>query len=742
MRMSVDNPDYKFHHYETHIAVLTNMAKHAQQEFSNHDKLVLDTLATAIFKKTLKAAQVKLLPTTWDVNDVLDYYSNLPSNRNLSLYALSRKCAMLLLLSTMRRVGELAMLDLRFMTRSTTEAVFQLTDLVKTATKTRKPLQIRNLQTFTVEALPGGGMLCPLECLEAFIVKSSGYRGTTTQLFVTHGGAPIKGAAVRTISRWVREDMAAAGIRMLKPGSVRHASSSGALKAGIGTDLIMKKAGWIWQSTFVKYYLRKVYSAKDRCHIIVPNQQRDQGSATPAPQTDAETLPLHKTVLAKRVSQKTKKNPFVRKWLDDQQKLTMQQQLHRDLLRRRAGWLGSSIASNSPTKVNKNSISRSAAKILRQATILGRKGSKSLVSAEDSVTETAVSPMPLPTPSVLMSTPEQQTHVRDLNFEFDTVQSDDIPVETASGDLVTVEIDTQQDDCILVESPSQNLVQLPPSPPIPPVLNSIVENEWQVESVATQNAATNEWQMQLVENITIQNKSTTNVETVINSPAMQTESFVELSLDLEPETVEINTCSENPPLTIVRDSPPSVLNNNTPPVVTIMDSPPPVVTNRSKDIQPSVLLPSEATRPLHRYATRPRLSTPNYKEDKNKNSSSHGKDDDSDSDYVPPKKVPKPTNIVTARPKRKRPPSSAPLVKPPKSKLNSNANVTWTNMWHDLMSQKPQYYVYSVSGNCTNYVPGWAREKGYKNKEQSGTFSIFHPTDCTLNSSFDSDDDI
>ena len=724
MRMSIDHPDYKFHHYETHIAVLTNMAKHAQQELSSHDKLVLDTLATAIFKKTLKAAQVKPLTATWDVNDVLDYYGRLPSNKDLSLYALSRKCAMLMLLSTMRRIGELAMLDLRFMTKSSTEAVFQLVDLVKTATKTRRPGALRNLQTFTVEALPGGGTLCPLECLEAFIKKSTGYRGSTTELFVTHSGAPVKGAAVRTISRWIRQDMTAAGITMIAPGSVRHASSSGALKAGIGTDLIMKKAGWLWQSTFVRYYLRKVYSAKDRCHIIVSNQQRGQAGATPAAQPVGDTLPLQDMMSSKWVHQaRTKNNPFVRKWLADQQRLTVQQQLNRDSLRRRAGWLGSSIASNSPTKLNRNtiSISRSAAKVLRNAAKIGRRGPKSLVSTEDSVTETAVSPMPLPTPSVVLQDQGQESHVRHLNFECDTQPTEDTPIETPSGDLVTVEIDTHQADCIIVDPPPQNLVPLPPSPPIPPITDTRVETEWHVESVAFQNKSTNEWQMQLLKNVTLQNNITDNVETVINSAAMQPESFVELSLDIEPETIEIDTCSENPPMTPVRDSPPP----DNPPLIVVRDSPPPV------------LLSSEATLPVHRYATRPRNFKPNYNENRNKTSSPTRNDHDSDSDYVTHKKIQKSTNNVTPRPKRKKPLSSAPLVKPSKSKTNSMASVTWTNMWHDL---KPQYYVYLVSGNCTNYVPLWAKDKGYINQEKSGTFSIYHPTDCTLNSSFSSED--
>ena len=731
MRMSIDHPEYKFHQYETRIAVLTNMAKHAQQEFSSHEKLVLDTLATAIFKKTLKAAQIKPLPATWDVNDVLDYYKKLPNNESLSLYALSRKCAMLFLLSTMRRIGELAMLDLRFMTKSSTEAVFQLVDLVKTATKTRKPAALHHLQTFIVEALPGGGTLCPLNCLETFIKKSSGYRGSITALFVTHNGSPVKGAAVRTISRWCRQDMASAGIPILARGTIRHAASSNALKAGIGTDLIMKKAGWLWQSTFVKYYLRKVYSAKDRCHIVVPINQTDRTGATPAAQPLVDIVPLQRKSTQNQQT-RAKNNPFVRKWLADQQRLSVQQQLHRDELRRRAGWLGSSIASNSPTKINKNatSISRSAARILRNAAKIGRKGPRSVMSRDDSGTVTAVSPILKP-PLVLQNqTPEN--HVRYLSFECNTQPTqpnEDITVTTPPADLVTVEIDTHQDDCVIIDPPSQNIVPLPPSPPLPPMDNTEVDNEWHVDSI--QNESTNELHAQLLESVTLQHISPDDVDRVINSAPIPPESVVEMSLDIDPEPIEIETCSVNPQKSPVQDSPPP----DSPPRIVVRDSP------------PHVPFSSEQTLPAHRYATRPRNSKPNYIENKTLTSSPNNYDQDSDSDYVPtdPESVPVPVHSkkiqrvskkVTPRPKKKKPLKSAPLVRPPKSKANSMASVTWTNMWHDL---KPQYYAYSVSGSCTNYVPLWAKDKGYINSEKSGTFSIFHPADCTLNSSWSSD---
>ena len=725
MRMSIDHPDFKFHYYETHIAVLTNMAKHAQQEFSSHEKLVLDTLATAIFKKTLRAHQVKPLPATWDVNDVLDYYKKLPNNESLSLYALSRKCAMLFLLSTMRRIGELAMLDLRFMSKSSTEAVFQLIDVVKTATKTRKPAAIHHLQTFIVEALPGGGTLCPLECLEAFIKKSFGYRGSITALFVTHSGTPVKGAAVRTISRWCRHDMASAGIPILSRGTIRHAASSNALKAGIGIDLIMKKAGWLRQSTFVKYYLRKVYSAKDRCHIIVPVQQTDRPGATPAVHPLVHTPPLREKPTQNRQT-RAKNNPFVRKWLADQQKLSVQQQLHRDELRRRAGWLGSSIASNSPTKTNKNAtaISRSAAKILRNAAKIGRKGPRSVMSREDSTTVTAVSPILNP-PEVVLQHQHQENHVRYLTFDCNPQPIEDTAVNTPPVDLITVEFDTHQDECVIIDPPSQNIVPLPPSPPLPPVNNTEVDNEWHVESL--QNEPTNEWHAQLLETTTLQHISPDEVDSVINSAVIPPDSVVEMSLDEEPETIEIDTCSINPQNTPVRDSPP--LGN--PPMITVRDSP------------PHVPFTSEQPLPKHRYVTRPRNSKPSYIENRTLTSSPNNYDHDSDSDYLPPdsdsvssKKSQKLSKNVTPRPKRKKTLKSAPLVKPPKSKTNSMASVTWTNMWHDL---KPQYYAYSVSGSCTHYVPMWAKDKGYINREKSGTFSIYHPADCTLDNSWSSD---
>ena len=100
-----------------------------------------------------------------------------------------------------------------------------------------------------------------------------------TTVLVTHSGFPIKAAHTRTIGRWIRTELTSSGVDINTACSVRHASSSGAVKAGIPTEVIMKKAGRARESTFVQHYLKQVYSAKERTHVVV-HKDYDE-SATP-----------------------------------------------------------------------------------------------------------------------------------------------------------------------------------------------------------------------------------------------------------------------------------------------------------------------------------------------------------------------------------------------------------------------------------------------------------------------------
>ena len=99
--------------------------------------------------------------------------------------------------------------------------------------------------------------LCVLSHVCTYIDRTSDLRGDVKALMIT-SRKPFKKATRDTISRWVKDIMALAGIdtNIFAPGSTRGASTSDAYKNGIPTSEICAKAGWARESTFKKWYQR------------------------------------------------------------------------------------------------------------------------------------------------------------------------------------------------------------------------------------------------------------------------------------------------------------------------------------------------------------------------------------------------------------------------------------------------------------------------------------------------------
>jgi hypothetical protein len=66
---------------------------------------------------------------------------------------------------------------------------------------------------------------------------------------------PHKPVTSATLSRWLKEIIALAGIEdIFKGHSVRGASTSAARRAGMGIGTILSMADWTNESTFTKFY--------------------------------------------------------------------------------------------------------------------------------------------------------------------------------------------------------------------------------------------------------------------------------------------------------------------------------------------------------------------------------------------------------------------------------------------------------------------------------------------------------
>ena len=74
---------------------------------------------------------------TWDVGLVTKYLEGLPSDRDLTVSVLTKKCAMLLAFSASKRQSDLRAIDLRFKTCFPEGVSFQLAALTKTRTATK-----------------------------------------------------------------------------------------------------------------------------------------------------------------------------------------------------------------------------------------------------------------------------------------------------------------------------------------------------------------------------------------------------------------------------------------------------------------------------------------------------------------------------------------------------------------------------------------------------------------------------
>ena len=192
---------------------------------------------------------------TWDPEVVLDLLRSNEFNpvQDLCLLKLSKKLVMLILLSTYQRGQIIKALNLdRFVQLSDDEIVFKILakDLKQGNVRGYKPNPI----TFKSYAEKE---ICVLTHVLVYIEKTSQLRGDVRELMLT-SRKPFRMATRDTISRWIKDVMAKAGIdiNVFAPGSVRGASTSNAFKNGVPLDEICIKAGWTRESTFRKWYQR------------------------------------------------------------------------------------------------------------------------------------------------------------------------------------------------------------------------------------------------------------------------------------------------------------------------------------------------------------------------------------------------------------------------------------------------------------------------------------------------------
>jgi hypothetical protein len=194
---------------------------------------------------------------TWDVDIVLKYLRTLSPVKELSFKDLTLKVVMLMALISAQRAQTLHLLKMKYLSKHRNAFVFLLVDVVKQSRPGYKP-PVLELKSF-----PPDRRLCIYTVLKEYLFRKTCKKCTSPKLLVSYQGKH-QGISTATISRWIRTVMARAGIDtdMFKAHSTRAAVASKAKAAHIPVKDIMEKAGWSRESTFAKFYDKKV--EKDR----------------------------------------------------------------------------------------------------------------------------------------------------------------------------------------------------------------------------------------------------------------------------------------------------------------------------------------------------------------------------------------------------------------------------------------------------------------------------------------------
>ena len=199
--------------------------------------------------------QITRAPVCWDVETMIQYLCQLPPNNKITLQALGGKAALLILLSTMCRSGEVAQLRLSGIATGVNAAfvTFHLKELTKNFNI--DSIHKAGLQKLTIRKLPSNPSICPVTTLIDYIKLSLPFRKGEDKLFILPG--PKFGAAKRqTVIRWIKDHFTGAGLGSFTVHSTRSSTSTSALLLGMPVDEIVAKVGWFSESTFIKTYMR------------------------------------------------------------------------------------------------------------------------------------------------------------------------------------------------------------------------------------------------------------------------------------------------------------------------------------------------------------------------------------------------------------------------------------------------------------------------------------------------------
>lgn len=203
----------------------------------------------------------------WDVDLVLKYLIKLSPVKHLSIKDLTLKLVMLLALTNAARIDSVHKLSVKKVTKLSSEFVFEFTSLIK---QSRPGYGCCN---FRVKAYPPDRRLCPYFVLKEYLLRTRKLRGKDDNLLISYI-KPHKAVSKDTVARWVKTLMHRAGvdIGVFSAHSVRSAVTSKAKEKDVPIQDILKTAGWSKESTFTKFYNKKVLKDGEFMNTILQVQ--------------------------------------------------------------------------------------------------------------------------------------------------------------------------------------------------------------------------------------------------------------------------------------------------------------------------------------------------------------------------------------------------------------------------------------------------------------------------------------
>ena len=204
----------------------------------------------------------------WDVDIVLRKISEWFPLEDLDLKHLTYRLVTLLALGSAQRFQTLIYIKLSNMKKSPSVYVIRIPDKIKTS----RPGACQPLLEYPY--FLDNPNLCIASTIDNYLDVTKPFRCNYDNLILTIN-RPHVPAKTDSVSRWIRTVLAECGIdSVFSAYSIKHASSSAALKKGASLELIKKAACWSERSqVFNRFYNKKIRSGQDSFAQVVFNQK-------------------------------------------------------------------------------------------------------------------------------------------------------------------------------------------------------------------------------------------------------------------------------------------------------------------------------------------------------------------------------------------------------------------------------------------------------------------------------------